>query len=120
MTDDDQSVMMAAIAELRASPDVQLYDDEPGYRAMLAGLASRIDELSTIGIRDSLTSPVDRHPFGVRRRGVDARIRRILDSAVSQTKKCGACGKQVSNAAAAGQRCPHCGAYWSYEHTIQL
>jgi rubrerythrin len=34
------------------------------------------------------------------------------------SKKCSACGKEVSVAAAAGQRCPHCGAYWSYEQSL--
>ena len=33
----------------------------------------------------------------------------------SISKNCSACGRPVSSAARAGQRCPHCGAYWSYE-----
>jgi predicted RNA-binding Zn-ribbon protein involved in translation (DUF1610 family) len=35
----------------------------------------------------------------------------------SISKNCSACGKSVSNSSAAGQRCPHCGAYWSSENT---
>ncbi len=31
------------------------------------------------------------------------------------SKHCSACGKIVSNSSRAGQRCPHCGAYWSTE-----
>ena len=38
---------------------------------------------------------------------------------VSQRKQCGRCGKQVPLSARAGQRCPHCGARWSAERTIQ-
>ncbi|HYE21555.1 MAG TPA: hypothetical protein VEA69_24125 [Tepidisphaeraceae bacterium] len=30
-------------------------------------------------------------------------------------KRCSACHKVVSNGSAAGQRCPHCGVYWSAE-----
>lgn len=33
-------------------------------------------------------------------------------------KSCGACGRGVSLSAHAGQRCPHCGAYWGGERTI--
>ncbi len=33
----------------------------------------------------------------------------------SVAKTCSRCGKSVSAAARAGQRCPHCGAYWSSE-----
>ena len=38
---------------------------------------------------------------------------------VSQRKQCGRCGKQVSLAARAGQRCRHCGARWSAERTLR-
>jgi hypothetical protein len=34
-------------------------------------------------------------------------------------KTCGACGKIVSVSSMAGQRCPHCGAYWGAEKTIR-
>ena len=37
----------------------------------------------------------------------------------STSKTCGACGKPVSLTARAGQRCPHCGAYWGGERTIR-
>lgn len=37
----------------------------------------------------------------------------------TQEKRCSACGRVVSLSAAAGQRCPHCGALWSYERTVQ-
>ncbi|MGD0815318.1 MAG: hypothetical protein ABSA83_17105 [Verrucomicrobiota bacterium] len=33
----------------------------------------------------------------------------------SFSKSCSGCGRQVSIAAHAGQRCPHCGVYWSSE-----
>jgi hypothetical protein len=33
-------------------------------------------------------------------------------------KSCSACGRSVSLAASAGQRCPHCGVYWSTERRI--
>lgn len=33
----------------------------------------------------------------------------------SMSKRCGKCGRTVSNSARAGQRCPHCGAYWRSE-----
>jgi hypothetical protein len=36
---------------------------------------------------------------------------------VSQTKRCSRCNRVVPNASRAGQRCPHCGAYWSNELT---
>jgi predicted RNA-binding Zn-ribbon protein involved in translation (DUF1610 family) len=32
-------------------------------------------------------------------------------------KQCGACGRNVSLASMSGQKCPHCGVYWSYEST---
>jgi len=37
---------------------------------------------------------------------------------VMRTKNCGSCGKPVPLSSAAGQRCPHCGAYWSTERTV--
>lgn len=36
---------------------------------------------------------------------------------VSQ-KTCSACGRSVSLSATAGQRCPHCGVYWSTERRM--
>ena len=33
-------------------------------------------------------------------------------------KSCSGCGRSVSLSSAAGQRCPHCGAYWSTERRI--
>jgi len=30
-----------------------------------------------------------------------------------QSKSCGGCGRTVSLSANAGDRCPHCGAYWA-------
>ncbi len=35
---------------------------------------------------------------------------------LSSTKECGRCRKTVSLSSHAGDRCPHCGAYWSIEH----
>lgn len=37
----------------------------------------------------------------------------------SGSKSCGACGKPVSSISRAGGRCPHCGAYWSFERTTR-
>jgi hypothetical protein len=37
----------------------------------------------------------------------------------SASKNCGRCGKEVPLDARAGERCPHCGAYWSTERTIR-
>ncbi len=34
-------------------------------------------------------------------------------------KYCGKCQKAVPLSSHAGQRCPFCGAYWSYERTVQ-
>lgn len=34
------------------------------------------------------------------------------------TKNCGKCGKPVPSTAKAGQRCPHCGAYWSFQEGV--
>jgi hypothetical protein len=34
-------------------------------------------------------------------------------------KSCSACGRSVSLSSSAGQRCPHCGAYWSAEREIK-
>lgn len=49
---------------------------------------------------------------------------RIPQSAHAQTgsvyweqKFCSACGREVPLSSHTGQRCPHCGAYWSYETT---
>jgi len=33
----------------------------------------------------------------------------------STVKRCSNCGRTVSREAQAGERCPHCGVYWSYE-----
>lgn len=33
-------------------------------------------------------------------------------------KKCSACGKSVPLSSTSGQRCPHCGVYWSSESKI--
>lgn len=30
-------------------------------------------------------------------------------------KKCSGCNKEISTDATAGQKCPHCGAIWSFE-----
>lgn len=38
-------------------------------------------------------------------------------STYSASKSCSRCGRQVSLSSTAGQTCPHCGAYWSTEHT---
>lgn len=37
----------------------------------------------------------------------------------SVSKSCGRCGKPVSASSIAGGRCPHCGAYWSFERTTR-
>ena len=37
----------------------------------------------------------------------------------SSSKSCGACGRPVSSISRAGGRCPHCGAYWSFERTTR-
>jgi len=37
--------------------------------------------------------------------------------AMTTGKFCGGCGKAVPLSSRAGQRCPFCGAYWSYERT---
>lgn len=34
------------------------------------------------------------------------------------SKSCSACGRSVSLSSSPGQRCPHCGAYWSTERRI--
>lgn len=39
--------------------------------------------------------------------------------AVCTGKFCGRCHKAVPLSSQVGQRCPFCGAYWSYERTIQ-
>lgn len=33
-------------------------------------------------------------------------------------KQCSACRRSVSLSCQARQRCPHCGAYWSFERTV--
>ena len=38
-----------------------------------------------------------------------------INRMVSLNKNCGACGRSVPLSSLAGQRCPYCGAYWSYE-----
>ncbi len=40
------------------------------------------------------------------------------DSTYLSDKSCSACGRSVSLSSLAGQRCPHCGAYWSDERRI--
>lgn len=45
----------------------------------------------------------------------------ICSSTYGQTyttlsKKCGSCGKAVSNNSTIGMRCPHCGVRWGYEN----
>jgi hypothetical protein len=35
-------------------------------------------------------------------------------------KKCSGCGRNVSLTSQAGQRCPHCGGYWSFERQIYM
>jgi len=37
----------------------------------------------------------------------------------STSKICGRCGAAVDISASAGQRCPHCDAYWSSENKLQ-
>ena len=34
----------------------------------------------------------------------------------TQSKSCGACGKEVSANSTVGMRCPHCGAVWGREN----
>jgi|GEM_PF-3373029 len=41
-----------------------------------------------------------------------------LPASVTRTKNCGSCGKPVPLSSAVGQRCPHCGAYWGAERTV--
>jgi hypothetical protein len=41
-------------------------------------------------------------------------------SSSTTSKNCGKCGRSVSTSAAAGQCCPHCGAYWGREDTHYL
>ncbi len=34
-----------------------------------------------------------------------------------QTKACGKCGKPVASTLTAGDKCPHCGVFFSYDET---
>ena len=55
------------------------------------------------------------HEEAARRRELLLRIQPDLPG--PQTKRCGACGEEVSWLSQAGDRCPHCGAKWTREIT---
>lgn len=59
-----------------------------------------------------------REEFHNGKRPVPTESRDVPASAFSLAKECSACGKPVSTSSQAGQRCPHCGAHWSFERTI--
>jgi len=42
----------------------------------------------------------------------------VMSGNESTSKVCGRCGAAVDSSASAGQRCPHCDAYWSSENKI--